>query len=141
MLRRLEADGLIKGSEPGLRRSRRYSITGKGARAVTQEWAHHLSDRPTDQDSILRIAYLAWSFDGRDTAAKFLRESSESFRGLASSRKAEAERLSRALSDAPDVESFLWLRTRGEATRLETDAAALAGLAEQIGEKKPKKTK
>ena len=96
VLSRLEADGLIKGSEPGLRRSRKYSISGKGVKALTAEWVNHLRDRPTDIDSALRIAYLAWRFDGQETAAKFLREAGESFRGLSSSRRAEAERLSRS---------------------------------------------
>jgi len=138
VLGRLEADGLIKGSAPGLRRSRKYSITGKGAKTLTTEWVHHLRDRPTDIDSVLRIAYLAWSFDGQEVTAKFLRESGDSFRGLSSSRRAEAERLSRSLTASPDVESFLWLRTSGEAMRFEAEAIALAGLAEQVAAKKKK---
>ena len=60
VLARLEKDVLVKASEPGLRRSRKYSITAKGTKVLTQGWTEQLATHPNDIDSILRIAYLAW---------------------------------------------------------------------------------
>ena len=140
-LKRLEEDGLITGSDPGARGSRKFTVTANGKRALKQDWESHLNSRPTDLDSIIRIAYLAWEFQGRNAAAKYLQESSMSLSGRASSRKAEAERLSHALTDSPDSETFSWLRTRSEAMRLEVDATLLKDLAEQISQKKKQKNK
>jgi DNA-binding PadR family transcriptional regulator len=137
-LKRLEDDGLITGSDPGARASRRFTLTAKGSRVLNKEWESHLNSHPTDLDSIVRIAYLAWEFQGRNAAAKYLQESSTALYGLAASRKAEAERLSPAITDSPVAETFLWLRTRGEAMRLEVDATLLKDLAEEIGPKKRK---
>lgn len=140
-LKRLEDDGLITGSDPGARGSRRFTVTAKGGRVLNQEWESHLNNHLTDLDSIVRIAYLAWEFQGRNAAAKYLQESSTALYGLVASRKAEAERLSPAVTEPPVAETFLWLRTSGEAMRLEVDATLLKDLAEQIGQKKQKKTK
>ena len=140
-LKRLEDDGLITGSDPGARASRRFTLTAKGRKILKQEWESHLNSHPTDLDSIVRIAYLAWEFQGRNAAAKYLQESTTALCGLAASRKAEAERLSQAVTERPVAETFLWLRTRGEAMRLEVDATLLKDLAEQISPQKRRETK
>jgi DNA-binding PadR family transcriptional regulator len=60
VLARLEKDTLVKASEEGARRSRKFSITAKGAKALTHGWVEQLATEHTDLDSILRIACLAW---------------------------------------------------------------------------------
>jgi DNA-binding PadR family transcriptional regulator len=139
VLARLEKDALVKASEPGLRRSRKYSITAKGTKVLTQGWAEQLATRPNNVDSILRIAYLAWLNEDKPACAKFMESSAESLRGWASSRSAEADRLAASVGDKPDGDAFMWLRTYCEAARAKTDAAALVALSERIAEKVGKK--
>jgi DNA-binding PadR family transcriptional regulator len=55
VLARLEKDALVRASEKGARRSRKFSITAKGTKALTQGWAEQLATERTDLDSILRV--------------------------------------------------------------------------------------
>ena len=139
VLGRLEKDALLKASEPGLRRSRKYSITAKGTKVLTQGWAEQLATRSNDVDSILRIAYLAWLNGDKAACANFMEHSAENLRGWASSRSAEADRLAVSVGDKPDGDAFMWLRMYCEAVRAETDAAALVELSSRITKKVDKK--
>ncbi len=58
-LQRLLNEGLIKGANPDLRNSRKYSPMGKGKAALRRGWSELVESRPTDLDTISRIAYLA----------------------------------------------------------------------------------
>src|SRR6185369_13430037 len=62
VLERLEKSGLIRGSSPGARDRRQFSITKSGERALESGWRALLATRPTDPDAVLRITYLAWVF-------------------------------------------------------------------------------
>jgi DNA-binding PadR family transcriptional regulator len=135
VLARLETDGLVKASEPGLRRSRKYSITAKGAKVLAHGWPEQLATRSNDVDSILRIAYLAWLKGDKTACAKFLERSAENLRGWAGSLSAEADRLSASIGENPDGDAYMWLRTYCEAARAETDAAALVDLSDRITKK------
>jgi DNA-binding PadR family transcriptional regulator len=139
VLARLEKDLLVKASEPGLRRSRKYSITAKGAKVLAQGWAEQLATRPNDIDSILRIACLAWLNGDNEACTKFLERSSENLRGWASSLGADADRLAGTIGEKPDGDTFMWLRTYCEAARAKTDAAALVELSDRISKKVEKK--
>jgi DNA-binding PadR family transcriptional regulator len=139
VLARLEKDTLVKASEPGLRRSRKYSITAKGAKVLTQGWAEQLATRPNDVDSILRIAFLAWLNGDKLACAKFMERSAESLRGWSTSRSAEADRLSASTGEKPDGDAFMWLRTYCEAARAGAEAAALVELADRINKKSSEK--
>jgi DNA-binding PadR family transcriptional regulator len=74
-LARLGEDGLVKASEPGLRRSRKYSITAKGTKVLNQDWTGQMATHTNDIDSILRIAYLAWLNGDKTACAKFMERS------------------------------------------------------------------
>jgi DNA-binding PadR family transcriptional regulator len=139
VLARLQEDALLKASDPGLRRSRKYSITTKGIKVLTQGWTEQLATHPNDVDSILRIAYLAWLNGEHQACAKFLERSAESLRGWSTSHRAEADRLSASIGEKPDGDAFMWLRTYCEAARAATDATALVELSDQIAKKVDKK--
>jgi DNA-binding PadR family transcriptional regulator len=139
VLERLEAEHLIKGSEKGLRRSRRFSITDKGSKALSQGWAEYLAMRQNDIDSILRIIYLAWLNGDTQACARFMERSAEERRGWAMSRRAEADRLAATIGEIPDGDAFRWLRTYCEATRAEGEANALLELCAQMNKKNSKK--
>lgn len=58
VLARLEKDTLVKASEKGARRSRKFSITAKGTKALTQGWAEQLATEHTTsiRSSALRLS-------------------------------------------------------------------------------------
>ncbi len=141
VLGRLEKDGLIRASEEGARRSRRFAITTKGANLLTQEWASHLLERPNDIDSILRVVYLAWMNGDTQGSVSFMKRSAEALRGLASSRRAEADRLALRTDEIPDGDAFRWLRTHCEAARLQAESDALLDIRERINKKNGKTKK
>jgi DNA-binding PadR family transcriptional regulator len=134
-LARLEKDGLVKASEEGARRSRKFSITAKGAKVLAQEWPRHLTSDLTDLDSILRVAFLAWMHGDGKACQEFLKRSAGSLRGWAGSLRAESERLSSKVASAADGTAFVWMNKRCEASRAEADAAALTELSAQIGKR------
>ena len=139
VLARLEEDSLVKASKEGARRSRKFSITAKGNKALTQGWAVQLAMEHTDLDSILRIASLAWLHGDTKACQEFMKRSAGGLRGWAGSLRAEADRLAAKLSEGPDGDTLVWLRTYCEAARAETDAAALVELSDQISKKVEKK--
>jgi DNA-binding MarR family transcriptional regulator len=134
-LARLQKDALVKASEEGARRSRRFSITAKGARALAQGSAEQLAVEHTDLDSILRVACLAWLDGDTKACQEFMMRSAGGLRGWAGSLRAEADRLAARVGESPDGDTFVWLRTYCEAARAETDAAALVELSERIAKK------
>jgi len=138
-LARLEKDGFVKASDEGARRSRKFSITAKGAKSLERDWNGHLSTDVTDIDSILRIAYLAWLQGDKEACRKFMKDTAESLRGWAGSLRAEADRLAARLGETPDGETFVWLRKHCDAARAQSDALALDDLAEQIRKRLDKK--
>jgi DNA-binding PadR family transcriptional regulator len=135
VLTQLEKDGLAKASDEGARRSRKFSITAKGTRALTQRWTEQLTTEHTDLDSILRVASLAWLHGDTNACQEFLMRSAEGLHGWAISLRAEADRLAARTGESPDGETFVWLRTYCEAARAETDAAALVELSDRISNK------
>lgn len=134
-LARLEKDALIKASEEGVRRSRKFSITAKGSKKLAQEWVGHLTTDQVDLDSILRVGFLAWQFGDAKTCQDFLKRSADGLRGWAVSLHAESERLAGRLGTEPDGNTFVWMSKHCEAARAEADAAALAELSAQIGKR------
>ncbi len=134
-LARLEKDGLLKASEEGARRSRKFSITTKGSKKLAQEWSEHLATEHTDLDSILRVAYLAWQHGGAKACQEFLKRSADGLKGWAGSLRAESERLSGKLGTDPDGNTFVWMSKHCEAARAEADAKALTELSAQIGKR------
>jgi len=139
-LSRLEESGLVKASEEGARRSRRFSITVKGTKALAQGWEDQLATEHTDLDSILRVACLAWLHGDTKACQEFMKRSANGLHGWAGSLRAEADRIAAKLGEkGPDGDTFVWLRTHCEAARAETDAATLVELSDQIGKKVEKK--
>jgi len=138
VLIRLEKDALVKASQEGARRSRKLSITAKGNKALTQDWAEQLVTEHTDLDSILRVACLAWLHGDTKACQEFMKRSAGGLRGWAGSLHAEAERLA-ARTGGLNGDTFVWLRTYCEVARAETDAAALVELSDRISKKVEKK--
>jgi DNA-binding PadR family transcriptional regulator len=138
-LARLEKDARVKASEAGARRSRQFSITAKGAKALTQGAAQQLAIEHTDLDSILRVACLAWLQGDTKACQEFMKRSAAGLRGWAGSLRAEADRVAAKIGDKPDGDTLVWLRTHCEAARAETDAAALIELSDRIANKVEKK--
>jgi hypothetical protein len=77
VLARLEKDALVKASEEGARRSRRFSITAKGTKALAQGWPEQLATEHTDLDSILRVACLAWLHGDTKACQEFMKRSAD----------------------------------------------------------------
>ena len=139
VLARLEEDGLVEASEKGARRSRKFSITAKGTKALTRGWAEQLATEHTDIDSILRVASLAWLHGNTKACQEFMKRSANGLHGWAGSLRAEADRLAARVGESPDGDTFVWLRTYCEAARAETDARALVELSDRITKKVDKR--
>ena len=139
VLARLEEDSLVEASEAGARRSRKFTITREGKKALAQGWEEQLAREHTDLDSILRVAFLAWVHGDIKACQEFMQRSADGLRGWAGSLRAEADRLAAKLGESPDGDTFVWLRAYCEAARGKTDAAALDSLSGQIAEKVGKK--
>jgi DNA-binding PadR family transcriptional regulator len=88
VLARLKKDGLVKASEEGARRSRKFSITAKGTKALKQDWEEQLTIDHTDLDSILRVASLAWLHGDAKLCQEFMKRSADTLRGWAGSLRA-----------------------------------------------------
>jgi DNA-binding PadR family transcriptional regulator len=70
VLARLQQDGLVKASEEGARRSRKFSITAKGNKVLEQGWAEQLkSTTPTS----IRSSVAARRYQGLPTIEAFRR--------------------------------------------------------------------
>ena len=130
-LARLAEDGLIRASEPQSRRSRRYSVTSKGAKILDSEWREQLKSGVSDVESALRIAYLALLNRDTEHCAQFLERSSNRLCGLATMAEAEATRFAQH-SEGTNNETLRWLRARVAVRRLESEANELRALAAEI---------
>ncbi len=72
ILARLEQAGLVEAPEPGIRSSRRFTITKAGKKYLSVGWEELLDRQPTDVDEILRITYLAWALGSPEVASRFV---------------------------------------------------------------------
>src|ERR1051325_1130641 len=93
VIERLEKDGFIAGSKPGVRNSRRFEITKTGRKKLQSDWQSLLGSQPSGFDTILRITYIAWLLGRRDTVSKFIHKSASTLRSVAAIRSAEADQL------------------------------------------------
>jgi DNA-binding PadR family transcriptional regulator len=132
---RLEKSGLVKASEAGARRSRNFSITAKGTKALVPGWKEQLTEEHTDLDSILRVAYLAWQHGDARACQEFMKRSADELRGWAGSLTAESERLAGKIGAEPDGSTFVWMSKHCAAARALADAAALTELSVQVGKR------
>ena len=140
LLARLTKAGLLKASDPDRRNSRKYFVTREGASTLRHGWKEMLKTASTDTDSALRIAYLAWHSAARDEAPIFLRKSADALAGLVGTRKSEAARLRRALSQlAPGPNGYRWFRMEIESDRLAAEASGLRRIAKRLETKKTRK--
>ena len=139
VLARLEKDSLVEVSEMGARRSRKFSITKQGAKALKEGWKEQLAEEHSDLDAILRAAFLAWLHGDTESCQEFMERSAAGLHGWAGSLRAEADRLAAKLRETPDGDAFVWLRRYCEAARAETDAGALVKLSGRIGQKNGRK--
>ena len=130
-LARLHADGFVKASDIQTRRSRRFTLTAKGAKVLEKECLLHLQDTPTDVESAIRIAYLALRYGHAASAADILRRVSDSLLGQAITAKAEATSFTRH-EDVISPAMLRRLRAQIEGQRLEGSAQALLQLANDI---------
>jgi DNA-binding PadR family transcriptional regulator len=138
-LARLEVSGLVEASEEGARRSRKFTITARGAKTLAQRWEEQLAEDHTDLDSILRVAFLAWHHGDTNACLEFLRQTAQGLRGWAGSLSAESERLAGKIGTEPDANTFAWMTKHCEAARATADAATLVELSDRITRKTNKK--
>lgn len=136
ILARLEKSGLIEAPKPGVRDSRRFTITKEGKKFLAAGWEQLLERRPTDVDEILRITYLAWALGSPQIASDFVEEAAAGIEDLATMRKAEANQLRRGLAAPVGGQSYRWLRIEAEAARLQAQGEALKQLGKEIKNKK-----
>jgi DNA-binding PadR family transcriptional regulator len=125
VLSRLEKEGLLKASDVGARRSRKFSITAKRAKVLAHEWPHQLGIRSTDVDTVVRTATLSWLNNAPAEACRYLETTAAGLQGWGRSLRAEAERFAGTMGSMPDADAFRWLRTYCEAARAEATANAL----------------
>jgi DNA-binding PadR family transcriptional regulator len=130
-LGRLEKEGLIKASELGARRSRRYSVTSKGEKILRTAWREQLDAQPTDLDSILRITYLIWIHKSPNEAAGYLRQSGLRLASLAKVADAEAIRFGKNIRIV-DNEAMRWLRARVQARGWTAEADELLRISKDL---------
>jgi DNA-binding PadR family transcriptional regulator len=134
VLERLEKSGLIKGSSPGVRDRRQFSMTKLGQKVLESEWQALLATRPTDPDAILRITYLAWVLGRESIVSDFIAASAITLQNAAATRQAEANEIQQMAANLGG-EAFRWLKSSFEAARLEAQSKALKELEKQIRKK------
>jgi len=131
VLARLEKSGYLKGSDPGVRARRQFSITKAGTKTLDSGWRRLLASRPTDPDATLRITYLAWALGRERELTEFINASSTTLKNAAATRMAEANQL-QPMAGNPGGEAFRWLKASFEAARLRAQSQALKELGKQI---------
>lgn len=139
ILARLEKSGLIDAPKPGIRDSRRFTITREGKKYLAASWEELLDRQPTDVDEILRITYLAWALGSPDAASRFVERAAAGLGDLATTRQAEASGLRRGLTGQIGGQAYRWLKSGAEAARLRAQAEALKQLGKEIKSKKSKR--
>lgn len=130
-LARLQADGLLRTSEPGARGSRNFEITSAGVKALKRDWPNAVDRSVSDAEALLRTAYLAWKYGSPSKARKVLESAAANAAGMANVARAEAERF-RASIGTVNTDAHRWLRARLEAARLEAQAEAFEALASEL---------
>jgi len=128
-LRRLKSLKLVSESKAGSRRAKQFSVLKDGTEVLTAELVEHLRSNPTDLESMLRIAWLAWMKKSEDDYRRLLKKSATSLRARSKHAKTEAAELAGRISDRNAAEKFRWLRVHLEASRLEAEAAAIGNLS------------
>jgi DNA-binding PadR family transcriptional regulator len=136
VLRRLKKAGLISGSKPGARGSRKFEVTPVGIKTLDSGWRSAISV-PSDFDSTLRAIYLAWLFGDSRIVSKVIEKSVSAQEQLALVRAAEAAQLKRADATIVTGKSFRWLRAVCSAAELRARANVLRDIAKIL----PKKSK
>jgi len=137
VLERHEKAALIKGSDPGIRDRREFTITKTGISTLEKKWRDLLATRPTDSDAVLRITYLAWALGRENVVTEFIEATAVTLQNTAATRRAEANQLE-PMASGLGGEAFRWLKSSFEAARLEAQSKALKELGKQIRKQKKK---
>lgn len=127
-LRRLEADELITRSERGRRMRRDLAVTPAGFEAL-QRWHHSLQSHG-DAESVLRVAFVAWTMAGPQEAMRYLSGVAYDRRGRGEEKKMEATYLERAGTDP--LSAYLWMRSTTEGQRLSAEGEAFLNISRTI---------
>jgi DNA-binding PadR family transcriptional regulator len=142
VLARLEKAGLVAAGKPGVRGSRRFTITKAGEKTLRSEWRGLLQVRPTAIEEALRVIYLAWSAGESVAAGKFADQAAADLLARAVTKKAEAAEVRPHTSSKRPGETFRWLKLRVEAAEAEADARMLGEVKQELmGNKKNKAKK
>ena len=136
VLNRMEAEGLLKVTKPQARRSRRFTITPKGAQVLKHEWTEVLDDPTNDPEAILRIAYLVWLNGSSQNAAAYLYQAADRLKSMAAVTKAQCDRFG-SRGPKVDHDAMRWLRCRVAGSRLLAEAKELQLLGEELGKRQP----
>ncbi len=139
VLARLEEHGWIGGGKPGVRGSRRFTITKTGEKTLAAEWRGLLRRRSTSIDEILRVVYLAWALGEISSAAQFMDQASTDLIALATTRKAEAAHLQSLLYGKAAGEAYRWLKLRTQVAELEANARMLKEMKKELEKQKKAK--
>jgi len=112
------------------RRSRRYSLTPQGIKALRKEWQRMLAPVPLNFEDILRSAYLAAAMESDvRTIRKFLRDSARQRKHLAAVRGEDARSFPATPSPRSFGTGYRWLRAFSDASRLRAEATMLSRAA------------
>jgi DNA-binding PadR family transcriptional regulator len=138
-LARLEADGLLRGSKPGARGSRKFEVTEKGRKMLKTETRLLSASLVGDSEAVLRTVYLMRKYASPSRAAAFLVLSATNATAMAKVANAEAERFG-AATTVVDAAVYRSMRSSIDAARLEAEAKTLGILAAGIRNSKPQDT-
>jgi DNA-binding PadR family transcriptional regulator len=128
-LRRLREADLISESKTMARRAKKFTILPAGRKALVEGLKDQLSSHPTDLESMLRIACLAWMAGSEEDYRHVLKKFSSILSARSKRAKAEATELAEQISDGNAGEKFRWLRVHIEAHRLQAEAKAMEFLS------------
>jgi hypothetical protein len=123
---------LLRSIAADQRNARKYFITPEGEETLKGAWRTCLESQPLDIDSIIRVAYLAWTLGNDREASDFLQRAAMTLRARAATMQAQALELFDGVRHEVQGNAYRWLRTHCDAARLEAGAEALTELADQI---------
>lgn len=130
-LARLEQRGLVKGV-PGPRRSRRFSLTSAGQRALDTGVRDLGRDMPRDFESVLRIGALLCLYGSRQRAGKYLRRAALEWRRRARLSRAELEAPGSSRRAAPTANVYSWMKRSTVYDRLNGEASSFRRVASSL---------
>jgi DNA-binding PadR family transcriptional regulator len=138
LLNRLTKASLIKIGDEGPRGRRVYSLTTAGRRVLESEGAELISRPPTDLDSALRTAFVAFPLIDKTRRVKFLQDVISHLRNVAEARALDGNR-----SAAPSTaERYRSMRRQAEVRRLRADIVTLEALyRDSVRGKRAKKSR